>query len=357
MKKIITISLAMSILITIFCVGLNINAGTETKKYKTTFSDVTSDDITALNGITWTKTASVNGVSISKGSSYTFDAFNLTANCKVVGKYDGHIVYEGSSPQDFNKLGYNEVTVNAEKKILTSQYEDINTKIANYANNVVFIFTFNVEELTVEASTSPSETATSTATETATSTASETATSTASETATSTASETATSTASETPGATSTSTPKCTNTTTGKYVLNVSGNTNCNIQIMQGEFRGKITQKMVTSCVNGLRNTKIYYNGKWSKGFTLNQGTNEIEVDGEKVNVYVRRNTATELSTSDTKLSAKGDSKKSYYTYSNGRVLPKTGESSSSKLPFVAGGIAFIGLGIGLFVSLKKRII
>ena len=375
MKKIITISLAMSILITIFCVGLNINADT-VKKYKVTLTDINPDTPidTRLSGILWTKTANVNGTSLGIGDSVVFDSLNITANCSVNGTYQGVVIYKDSESLGLTSVGNGkDVIVGATKQTIPSTYPDIQEKFEKSPGSVQFAFEFNVEEITVEESISPSETATSTETSTATETASETPSSTAIETATSTetstATETPSNTATETPSSTATNTPSNTATstvsttpkvcTTGKYVLNVSGNTNCNIQIMQGEFKGKISQKMITSCVNGLNDTKIYYNGKWSKGFTLNQGTNEIDVGGKKVNVYVRRNNSGSLEVDGkaTKLNTSGTTSKSYYTYSNGRVLPKTGESSSSKLPFVAGGIAFIGLGIGLFITLKKRMI
>ena len=124
---------------------------------------------------------------------------------------------------------------------------------------------------------------------------------------------------------------------------------------MQGEFKGEFTQEITTSNVNGLDDTKIWYNGKWSKGFKLNQGYNEIDVNGEAVKVYVQK--TNQKSGSSTLATDESSAKKSYYTYSSGSVLPKTGESATSKLPVIGGGLALICLGIGLVITLKKRVI
>jgi len=374
MKKIITISLILSIFITIAVLNLNMFAS-ETKNYKTTLNNVTHGNLSnPLSEIVWSNTAKVNGISFTNGSTHTFSAFNLTADCAVTGTYKGVTIYKGSASNALNIVGDNTVDVEATKQDIAEEYEDIIEKFENANNIIEFKFKFEVEEMTATETetetatetTTPTATETVTETPTSTSTSTETTTPTATPTETETLTATPIETATETTTETETVTPAC---TSGKYVINVSGNINSNIQIMQGEFEGKITQKMLTSNINSLGDTKICYNGKWSRGFKLNQGYNEIDVNGEKVKINVRRagtssltvtginSTSSDSSDSSDKSDSSDSSDKSYYTYSSGKVLPKTGESTTNKLTLFCGGIALICLGTGLFIVLKKKYI
>jgi LPXTG-motif cell wall-anchored protein len=151
---------------------------------------------------------------------------------------------------------------------------------------------------------------------------------------------------------------------------------------MQGDFTSKITKKINTYYGNSL-NTKLCIDGKWSNKFSVKTGINEIMIGKQKVKIYVKRNNTDEIiktetadtetadtetadstadSTADTKTEivdsdSDSDSDSDYtYTYTDGKIekLPQTGDFTD--YTYLMGGVAFLVLGIGVFITFKKKI-